>query len=598
MIRQPPEATNGVSSAAYSVAVLSARQLNFMAYTNRAMVANQISMGQFTAFNSWKKKYEMGATRRSTGYLAFAAFDLVAPGAGSAMATFVQATMKLYDFVNQRIIGNIMSAVGRVATKHLPKLQGFYLFHNQLMRLATQIAQVEILPKIIDANAKNAKLANFGALAALLSSVEQQMNFLYFPTKKTDKTTRAKNAKRRFAAFVNDSRDDWTKDRDRTDLRTPTVTILPLPGGGVTASLGFEVLGGTALRFISKSKEELYDWTSLDTVGLGAEFGIKANFCALWVPYVASWVPLRIKFRCAWRINIDNSYPMNLPMGGAAHELHSGAMLGPFISKWGKPGDTIYGNTLNKTYPSAIEATAPFPGGYQPPTKIKNTLPRYGDVNAEFYPAVKETPIFLVSVRKNANDLHTSDRINKAGDVLTAGEFEVKTKLAGGDDSTEGDPGGRIAGEISNYIGDIVNKYKKELISATGGLGGGLVSAVTTQFQTQLNSMLNSMGSQFTRILVPDSRNQQDGAIFAIAAASVYFDNPDAADENGSTFTPYWQVRLRPVDDNIRKWSVLTQTLSSDTNTQGELPFSTPDPATSGVRTGSELLRLEKVVPK
>ncbi len=605
LTRHKMEVQNAADAGAYSVAVLTARQLNFMAYTNRAMVANQVSVGQFSAFRSWGKKFEMAAAGpplpnkpyfRTTGYLSIMGLNAIAPGAGAAVAISVWGTTSIYNVVYQAV-GAAMGFINTLAVSKLPELQNIYLFHNYIMQAATQVAQVELLPKVIEANAEDAKLSNFGALAVLLSATEQQMNFLYSPKPKIDK---GKQAKRRFAAFVNDSRDTWTKNRVRRDLRSPEIPLIPLPGGGVSASMGFDLRGGTELRFITiPDKKELYNWSSLDTVGLGLDVRIKASFCAIWEPYVASWTPFRIKWRCAWRIKVNNTYPLNLPMGGASYEvIEASGLLGPFISQWGTPQDSLYGNALINTYPSAMEATVPVPGGYQPPANFSKGLPRYIDLDAENYPAVKEAPVFLVSVRKNANDLGTSDRINKSSDVLTTGEFEVKTRLAGGDNSTEGDPGGRIGQEIQSYINDVVAKYKQRLLDATGGLGGGLATAAANQFKTELNKILNSMGNTFNNLLIPNSSNQQDGAIFAMAAASVYFANPDARDENGSTFTPYWQVRLKPVDDNIRKWSVLTQTLSADTSTQAELQYTDPDPDTSGVRSGSELMRLEKVVPK
>jgi hypothetical protein len=40
------ELQNAADGVAYSVAIPEARDLNFMAYTNRAMVANEVAIGQ------------------------------------------------------------------------------------------------------------------------------------------------------------------------------------------------------------------------------------------------------------------------------------------------------------------------------------------------------------------------------------------------------------------------------------------------------------------------------------------------------------------------------------------------------------------------
>ena len=44
---------NAADAAAYSVSITEARDLNFMAYTNRAMVANEVAIGQMVGMASW-----------------------------------------------------------------------------------------------------------------------------------------------------------------------------------------------------------------------------------------------------------------------------------------------------------------------------------------------------------------------------------------------------------------------------------------------------------------------------------------------------------------------------------------------------------------
>lgn len=59
------EAVNAADGAAYSAAVWSARHLNFLAYTNRAMVANHVAAGHLVAYVSWIR-YVDAATEVST----------------------------------------------------------------------------------------------------------------------------------------------------------------------------------------------------------------------------------------------------------------------------------------------------------------------------------------------------------------------------------------------------------------------------------------------------------------------------------------------------------------------------------------------------
>ena len=52
------ELQNAADGVAYSVAILEARDLNFMAYTNRAMVANEVAIGQAVGLASWPRNWE------------------------------------------------------------------------------------------------------------------------------------------------------------------------------------------------------------------------------------------------------------------------------------------------------------------------------------------------------------------------------------------------------------------------------------------------------------------------------------------------------------------------------------------------------------
>ena len=54
-ITEKSRITNAADAAAYSGAVWTARHLNFMAYTNRAMIANHAAVGHFVSYVSWTR---------------------------------------------------------------------------------------------------------------------------------------------------------------------------------------------------------------------------------------------------------------------------------------------------------------------------------------------------------------------------------------------------------------------------------------------------------------------------------------------------------------------------------------------------------------
>src|SRR6187200_2061585 len=52
-VTEKSQVANAADAAAYSGAVWTARHLNFMAYTNRAMIANHAAVGHFISYVSW-----------------------------------------------------------------------------------------------------------------------------------------------------------------------------------------------------------------------------------------------------------------------------------------------------------------------------------------------------------------------------------------------------------------------------------------------------------------------------------------------------------------------------------------------------------------
>ncbi|MBS0307493.1 MAG: hypothetical protein JSS58_00850, partial [Proteobacteria bacterium] len=48
---------NTVDAAAYSAVVAEARDYNFSAYTNRAVIANQVAVAQVVGITSWARNY-------------------------------------------------------------------------------------------------------------------------------------------------------------------------------------------------------------------------------------------------------------------------------------------------------------------------------------------------------------------------------------------------------------------------------------------------------------------------------------------------------------------------------------------------------------
>lgn len=102
---------NAADAAAYSGGLWVARHLNFMAYTNRAMIANHIAVGHLVSYVSWMR-YVANSSR--VGAIVFAAF----PGVGAAFAT---AAFSINPYRNRAV------AVARDFIPEVDALNRFYL---------------------------------------------------------------------------------------------------------------------------------------------------------------------------------------------------------------------------------------------------------------------------------------------------------------------------------------------------------------------------------------------------------------------------------------------------------------------------------------
>lgn len=83
MVQEKLRLTNTADAVAYSAGVFEARMLNYDAYTNRAIIANQIAIGQAVGLASWAKYMGTSAARIAT-------YAHLIPGAGTALAAALE----------------------------------------------------------------------------------------------------------------------------------------------------------------------------------------------------------------------------------------------------------------------------------------------------------------------------------------------------------------------------------------------------------------------------------------------------------------------------------------------------------------------------
>jgi hypothetical protein len=93
-ITEKSHVANAADAAAYSGAVWTARHLNFMAYTNRAMIANHVGVGHFVSYVSWVRYID-----ETIGFIAnFAQFI---PYAGQYIEIVQEIVAEVRDFTEE-----------------------------------------------------------------------------------------------------------------------------------------------------------------------------------------------------------------------------------------------------------------------------------------------------------------------------------------------------------------------------------------------------------------------------------------------------------------------------------------------------------------
>lgn len=104
---------NTADAVAYSVAVVEAKDLNFKAYTNRAMVANQVAIAQAVGVVSWSRwLYNTGRNIATvTRFIPYVnavttAIERVAQGINRAMEIAMPAIAYAADIVNRMLSGS------------------------------------------------------------------------------------------------------------------------------------------------------------------------------------------------------------------------------------------------------------------------------------------------------------------------------------------------------------------------------------------------------------------------------------------------------------------------------------------------------------
>ena len=397
LTRDRVQLENAADAAAYSQAKLFARHQNLIAYTNRAIVANELSIGQVVALMSWSKRYAniprwvnsfpayqipialippkpmisdvlsavtlpyqilgIGVRSASTPIInvypnVVSSFNLVM---GFFQKAFAVATLEAQARIPAQIVAqHQMSKPGdelRVAP-----LSSLLLVQNFILTYFADYLPVDtLLSQVRSANSETAGteepgtepgdedlLADFlGSYSpgSMLVNVSPEM---HSKTADTNDGSASRSAARMFAATMNEQRNDWLSDRN-FDAAVGFGAQLPINLGFIRIKLGFEFEVGV---FNNGGTAYVYNPLSISTAGKSmpvygwasldfSSMGFKLDVDLM----IELCLPV---VGCVTIFDAGLNFGLGLPLGGATQQLVTSPgdefLFGP---QWGTPAQGL-----------------------------------------------------------------------------------------------------------------------------------------------------------------------------------------------------------------------------------------------------------------
>ena len=263
---------NAADAAAYSVSVIEARDLNFAAYTNRAMVANEVAIGQLVGLASWANHIQSVSYFLGLYIKAFSAM----PGPGNAIANLLRPIKRGFNTIG-RTAQKVTEKVGKTGIKVLHSINRAYSTSQMAFHVASLAQIVGTVYEMVEQNFRkdnaSAKVSDFGTLSLLGHLGTYHTKFL-----------RRNKRPRDFAAVVRESRDPFSTDRaggvnwDLIPPRTLGGSAWGLISILVDLHISINRLGGTELRYTTGSPQAKdFGWSAADTTGLNLDFRIRVS---------------------------------------------------------------------------------------------------------------------------------------------------------------------------------------------------------------------------------------------------------------------------------------------------------------------------------
>jgi predicted nucleic acid-binding Zn-ribbon protein len=251
MTSEKSRLTNAADAAVYSGLIWQARALNFQSYTNRAMVANQVSIAQLVSLSSWSS-YQKVTSKNLDTYLGWIPF------VGQVTKYYSQIT----NYVDQ-----IVQPLLQAAVSVLDIVTGVLSTTLQVMYVSTFAATPSIVKEVVERNDDRYKVDSTYNIASLARNALKWGEL----TDRYDNSNQDEISRK--GDLITASRDDFSRKRSFIEPGTK------LPGIGFDnnwlwlGSHRYNIVKDGETRLIHKpgSTNSEWEWKAKDTISLHSE---------------------------------------------------------------------------------------------------------------------------------------------------------------------------------------------------------------------------------------------------------------------------------------------------------------------------------------
>lgn len=319
---------NAADAAAYSMSVVEARDLNFAAYMNRAMVANEVAIGQLVGLASWAYHFKSFADYIDSYNQLF--LSPLTLGASNTIVTPITSAWRTAGSTAVTVMKTIAN-YGTLVIHNINKIYGASSFGYHTVSI---LFAVGVIDDVIEQNGPpGTKVSDFGIISliahiytygVLPTSVYDLPGDQFIDTNiaapfpnsmrtstDVDEFGGEDDGYARLSALIRDSRDPFTMARG-WELRPPYFPIdvdvsesIKISIGVASVEFGFdfslyfdlslERKGASELRIVLPSSGDIgadyFNWSSADTTGLFVDLAISLS---LWAEACVGVSPLEV----------------------------------------------------------------------------------------------------------------------------------------------------------------------------------------------------------------------------------------------------------------------------------------------------------------